>query len=260
MTKKTTTEILHKKFDARHVNACVQYFVEATEKYVAADFDGVALKAGKFVEAVTKALMIYCQRPFPANTRKFSAGNELRALEQLSVFSDTVRIVIPKALICIYEIVNNRGGRHDSTEINANEMDARIVIPLMSWVLAEMVRFCSDVTTTDTAMILIDEITNKTYPFFEDIDGRTYVNLEEAGAPDVALLLLYAAYPQGVLKSDLVDSIVRHGHKSSAAGMAVLRLKDFLDENNNVLKLRSIGRQKAEVLMKRFQAKQSMIK
>jgi hypothetical protein len=260
MTKQSTTEILQKKFDDRHATACVQYFLEATEKYAAGDAEGVALKAGKFVEAVTKALMVFCQRQMPTNTRKFSAGNELRALEPLTTFPDTVRLVIPKASIFIYEVVNNRGGRHDSTEINANEMDARVVVPLMSWVLAEMVRFSSDLKTTDAAMSLIDGITAKTYPFFEDIDGRTYVNLEHAGAPDIALLLLYAAYPEGISRSDLMISIVRHGHKPDAAKKAVKRSMDLFDENEGVLKLRALGRQKAEQLIKKFQAKQINIK
>jgi len=121
MSKTAIAEILQKKFDARHAHASVQYFIEATDKYAVGDAEGVALKAGKFVEAVTKALMVFCQRQLPANTRQFKAGNELRNLEPLATFPDTVRLVIPKASIFVYEVVNNRGGRHDSTDINANE-------------------------------------------------------------------------------------------------------------------------------------------
>jgi hypothetical protein len=255
MTQTLTKQILEKRFDTRNVDAFLKYAGEATGKYITEDFDGVALKAGKFVEAVTKALLVHCGKPLPDNARKFKAGVELKALENLGAFSDTIRIVIPKACIFIYEIVNNRGGRHDSAGIDANEMDARVIIPLLSWILAEMVRFCSDASDTNAAMRLIDGITNKIYPFFEDIDGRTYVNLEKTGAPEVALLLLYSAYPKAVRRTDLIDSIVRHRHKTSAANMAVRRMSTLYDEADSMLTLRATGRLKAEDLMQRLQSK-----
>lgn len=251
MSERQAKQILIKKFAARHVDACLKYFSEATEKYVAEDLDGVALKAGKFVEAVTKALMIHGGKALPDNSRKFKAGVELRALEQLdsTVYSDIVRIVIPKACIFIFEIVNNRGGRHDAADIDANEMDARVVIPLMSWVLAEMVRFSGGSNDTDAAMGLIDELTNKVYPYFEDIDGRTYVNVKKASAPEIALLLLYAVYPARIRRDELIASIMRHGMSRGAAQMAASRVMALVDESNGALKLRSAGRQKAEGLL-----------
>jgi len=104
-------------------------------------------------------------------------------------------------------------------------------------------------------MRLIDGMTTKTYPFLENIDGRTYVNIENTGAPDVALLLLYEAYPEATSRVNLVESIQRHGHKANAAGMAINRMKNLLDDDNDMLKLRAIGRQKAEQLIEKLQVK-----
>jgi hypothetical protein len=172
MNDKQVRALLVQKFEARHIDASLKHFVAAREKYIEEDWDGVALKAGKFVEAVTKALMIGCGKTVPTG-RHFQAGKELRQLEPLATYPDVLRIVIPKACIFIYEIVNNRGGRHDATDIDANAMDATVVIPLMSWVLGEMVRFCSAGGDTDGAMTVIEELTHKLYPYFENIDGRT---------------------------------------------------------------------------------------
>jgi hypothetical protein len=115
MSDKEARKLLTQKFETRHIDACLKHFIATSEKYISEDWDGVALKAGKFVEAVTKALMIHCGKTLPAKARQFKAGSELRALEQVnsSMYSDAVRIVIPKACIFVYEIVNNRGGRHD---------------------------------------------------------------------------------------------------------------------------------------------------
>lgn len=240
------------EFDPRHTDAFLRHFVAGREKYIAEDWDGLALKAGKFVEAVTKALMIKCGKVVPV-ARHFQAGRELKQLEQLSNSPDVLRIVIPKACIFIYEIVNNRGGRHDATDVDANAMDATAIVPLMSWVLGEMVRFCSAGTDTETAMAVVEELTYKVYPHFENIDGRMYVNIEKIKAPEAALLLLYRSYPTRMTRQDLVEAVTRHGSTPSAAYMAVHRLKNLVDDDNGNWKLRGTGREKAEDLLRRLQ-------
>jgi hypothetical protein len=256
MTEQIAKAILTQKFEAKHVDACLKHFADANEKFALEEWDGVALKAGKFVEAVTKALMRAGGKNLP-NARQFKAGNELRQLEQLpaALHSDIVRIVIPKACIFIYEIVNNRGGRHDAADINANEMDAKAVIPLASWVLAEMIRYCGAGHDTDAAMELIEGLSNKAFPDFENIDGRPYVNIEKLGATDLALLLLYVSYPRRISRRALVDATKRHGIKASAAEVAVHRQKDVVDDDNGEWKLRTTGRRKAEQLLRTLRSK-----
>lgn len=256
MSEKIAKAILTKKFEAKHIDACLKHFADATEKFALEDWDWVALKAGKFVEATTKALMRSSGKSLPG-ARQFKAGNELRSLEQLpsATHSDTVRIVIPKACIFVYEIVNNRGGRHDAVEIDANEMDAKAVIPMVSWILAEMIRYSGAGYNTDAAMELIEGLSNKAFPEFETIDGRPYVNFDEIGATDLALLLLYRSYPRRIGRRTLVDAVKRHGIKTNAAETAAHRQKDVVDDDNGEWKLRAAGRQKAELLLKKLRSK-----
>src|SRR5579863_771234 len=253
MSEKKAEAFLEKKFDRERVTALLGHFDLMLEKFVNGDDEGVLVKAGKFVEAATKALMIYGGKQLPP-PRKFKAGVELRALEQLPAtgYSDTIRFAIPKACLYAYEIASNRGGRHDSSDIDANPMDARVVVPILSWVLAEMVRYSSGTPDTTEAMSIIDELTKKRYPYFEEIDGRTYLNLRNASAPNVALLLLYRAYPKRVNRSDLIAAIRRHGHKAHAAEVAVSRISDEVDEFAGALKLRVNGVQKAEDTLKKL--------
>ena len=254
MSEHLVRALLVKEFESRHVDACLKHFVAATEKFIAEDWDAVALKAGKFVEATTKCLMIRCGKTPPA-ARKFSAGQELRQLEQLGTMPDVLRIVIPKACIFVYEIVNNRGGRHDAGDVDANAMDATVVMPILSWVLAELVRFSSAGGDTRSAATLIEELTRKVAPFFEDIDGRTYVNRSRVKVSDLALLLLYSSYPRRMKRQDLVDSVRRHGSSASAATTAVHRLKTSVDDDSGQWKLRGIGRQRAEEVLRKLAPK-----
>lgn len=246
--------ILRTKFASVHVEAALKHFSAAIGKFVSGDWEGTSQKAGKFVEAVTKALMLFCQKRID-NPRKFSAGKELQQLQQSSAYPDAIRLLIPRAGILVYDIVSNRGGRHDPHDVDANEMDATAVVPIISWILAEMVRFCSG-SDPSTAMKLIKELATKTYPYFEEIGGRPYVNLD--GKPgEIALLILYSIYPDRLRRQELVDLVIRHGIGKSAATSAVHRLKKVVDDNDGEWMLRGKGREQAEALLKKIGTKKT---
>ncbi|MEK7621621.1 MAG: hypothetical protein AAB415_00400 [Patescibacteria group bacterium] len=247
---KEIRSILITVFSAKQVDSLLKYFLDGAKKYRSGDWEGVGIKAGKFVEAVVKCLMIYCGQSVPA-ARKFKAGVALKNLETLnSSYSEVVRIVIPKSCLFLYEIASNRGGRHDADDVDANEMDAKAVIPLMSWVVAEIVRFSNAETTTPADIsALIESLSEKIYPSFEEIDGRPYINFDRLSAPEIGLLLLYFKYPHRIERQVLVDAIKRHGPKKNAAEVAAHRLKSLVDDDNGVWKLRGLGRQKAETFL-----------
>jgi len=237
-------------FSPRHIGTMLKYYEEAVQKYQRGDWDGVSLKGGKFVESITKALAAYCSVSLPTE-RHFKAGNILKSLEQLSsvAFDDVVRIVIPKACLLIYEIVNNRGGRHDSDNIDPNSTDSEVIMPVMSWTLAELFRFASKGNDPVEAKMLIESLTKRMYPHFEEIDGRPYINIDDLSASSIALLILYYKYPMRLLKSDLTEFVGRHGFKPSAVSMGISRISSFVDEENGSIKLRSNGLQECDIIL-----------
>jgi hypothetical protein len=237
---------LKAQFAPTHIDAALKHYSGAIEKYVVGDWEGAIQKAGKFVEAVTKSLFLFCGGTI-ANARHFKAGIELRQLEQRAGYPDAVRIAIPRAAAAVYEIANNRGARHDAHDIEANEMDATMVMPTVSWILAEMIRFAG-AGDPASAMALTKEFTRKRYPYFEEISGRPYVNLN--GTPgEIALLIMYSLYPKRIRRSDLVDMVKRHGSSQSAATAAVHRMKNLVDDENGMWLLRGAGRQTAEAVL-----------
>lgn len=250
ISKVKVKTILEQEFEKVHVKAILKHFIDSKEKYRIGDPEGSISKSAKFVEAVTKALMIYCGKTL-TGTRRFRASNNLRALEQEpSSINDTIRIVIPKCCLFIYEIANNRGARHDPDGIDPNEIDANIVDMSISWTLGELIRFASrrDKDPKE-AQELVEALTGKIYPFFEEIDGRFYVNLQGLSAEKTALLILYGLYPHRIGKEILCDLVVRHGFSSNNSEMAFSRVKNLCDIDDNGIKLRSIGRQKAEQVL-----------
>lgn len=237
-------------FDAKHVATALKYYSETVEKHQNGDWEAVSLKGGKFVESTTKMLAIYCGVTLPQQ-RFFKAGNMLKSLEQLdpSTFRDTVRIVIPKACLLIYEIVNNRGGRHAADDIDSNSMDTEVIMPVMSWILAELFRFSSKGADPESAKIIIQSVTKRIYPRFEEIDGRPYINIKNLDGLSVAILILYYRYPSRIIRRDLVKFVERHGFKNSSANTSVYRAMGLVDDQNAGLKLRGIGIERAEEIL-----------
>lgn len=250
MSKAKVRAALVTQFKASHVDACLKYYEAATQNFIARKWDRVAQDLGKFTEAVTKAIMAFGNITPTSAGRQFKVTNELRRFENFQPpLPEVLRMVVPKALIFTTELVNNRLGRHD-TELDPHEMDAAAVMPMASWVLSELVRFCSTSIDRDEATALIQELTAKLVPFFEVIDGRIYVrNGHELKAEEVALLLLYHAYPVRLERAELVKGVKRHGIPESSAYAGVGKLTKLVDNAGATWVLRQGGREKAEALM-----------
>lgn len=241
--------ILVSKFPDKHVRSLLNHFGIAVEKYREEDWEGAIAKIGKFIEATLKAIWIHCGQTLPSS-RQFKVGTVVNQLANLTAFDDSLRLVIPRACTFAYDISSNRGVRHDPDEIDPNKMDAMVVIPTASWILAELVRYAdAGSSTPEITADLVDELVEKKFPLFEVIDGRTYINVAKLKAPEIGLLLLYAAYPKRLKREDLIDQICRHGVKKNAAAVAVNRMKNLADDDNGSWKLRGTGRKRASEIL-----------
>lgn len=244
--------LLTAQFPTQHTTAALKHHREAVNKYQAGDWEGSLLKGGKFVEAVMKALLTHGGLSVPPS-RRFKVGGAVRSLGQLSSNVDeVVRLLIPRACMFIYDIVSNRGTRHDPDQIDPNKMDASVVISVISWILAEMVRFAAQNTAnTVEAVEIVEGLTEKKSPYFEEIEGRTYVNLGGLTPRELALLLLYVRYPRRISRRDLSAAIKRHGIRGSKVDVALTRLKDIVDDDDGEWRIRQIGREEAERILSR---------
>jgi len=254
MNNKEEIKNLLKVFNSKYVASLVNHFDVSIKNFENRDWETCIQKAGKFVEAVIKALANYSQIPIPQG-RDFKVSKlveELRKADQ-SKYDDTIRLLIPRGCVFIYDISSNRGARHDPDEIDPNEMDAVVAVQNISWILAEMVRFSQKGSLEpDQAVKLVQKLTEKKYPTFEEIDGRLYINKEGLSAPETAMLLLNFKYPNRVSKQNLIDMLIRHRFTRENSKMAIFRLSKYVDEDaEGKVKLRGIGRKKADLLLNR---------
>ncbi len=246
--------LLKQKFETKRVSSVVQYFISSTQKFEQGDWDTSLSKAGKFIEATIKMLWIYTGKSLPIKQKDFKAGVfAQKIIDQVNtseISEDGVRLEIPRASIFIYDITSNRGSRHDSDEIAPNEMDASTILPMCSWILAELVRFTTKKSIdTEKAKKIIGSLIERKYPIFEEIDDRVYVDHKKfKSANECGLLILYKVYPNRIAKNKFTDCLKRHNFKQSAIKFDRLSNYIDIDKHDNIL-LRATGRQKAEEIL-----------
>lgn len=249
---KNIKSVLNKTFSPIHITSALKHYVDAVTKYQQEDWENSLLKAGKFIESILKALYIFSGNTLPPN-RQFKVSIIIQKLGQLSnSVHDSIRLTIPRASTFVYDVVSNRGARHDSDDFDPSKMDASVVIPTISWILAELIRFSNKTSPNDDdVMGLTESLMEKRHPQYETIDGRTYVNHKGLSAKDTALLLLYATYPSRVARKELAAAISRHNvYSKNAVAVALTNMKDLVDDDGNASwKLREIGRQKARRIL-----------
>ena len=227
MSDDTIGTMLYASFPKKHVGALLRHFKKAADECQNSHWEDCIAKAGKFIEAVLKALYVCAQHQPAPSGKAFKADsiiNTLHGLQQGSA-DDTIRILIPRACRFVYEVASNRGGRHDPDEIDPNEMDATTAMSLCSWILAEMIRFAQkgavDLAAAKTA---ISQLLEKKFPLVEDIDGRIYFHGRNKSAPDVAIVALAHKHPARVRKAALIDIVKRNGFTEANAKVAVSRI------------------------------------
>ena len=116
-----------------------------------------------------------------------------RALEQApSTFPRSVRIQIPRMLVALYEIRNNRRVGHVGGDVDPNHMDAVAVVYMAKWLVAELVRIFHDVDMR-TASEIVDALVEREIPIVWSVDEKKKRVLSaNMSRPRKTLLLLYA--------------------------------------------------------------------
>jgi hypothetical protein len=253
MAKKRLLELLVPPFPKKNITASLCHYTELVSDFQAGRWENCLAMVGKLVEAVLKALYIHVGET-PPSGRGFKADTIINGLasKPQGTCDDSIRLLIPRACRFIYDIVSNRGGRHDPDEVDPNEMDARVSVPICSWILAEMVRVSQKGTINlEDVKALVDSLTAKKYPYIEEIEGRYYYHFEGLSAPDLALLALARNHPRRIAKQDLISTIRRNGFSLSNAQKAVQRISRLVDDDGSgQLRLLIPGLNKADEIMK----------
>lgn len=163
------------------------------------------LNGGKLCEVVYSILKGYTDSSYPVMASKpTDMVAACRQLEQApSTFPRSVRIQIPRVLIALYEVRNNRGVGHVGGEVDPNHMDALMVLHSAKWVMAELIRIFHNVDT-DMASTVVEALSERETPLIWNIDGKKRVLSDKFKMREKVLLLLYSEVSR-VTEAELVQ-------------------------------------------------------
>jgi hypothetical protein len=173
-------------------------------RWEAAELDGA-----RFCEIVYTILAGYLDgQTYPASASK--PGDMKVACENLgrlprSAGPDAARVTIPRILVGLYQVRNNRGVAHVGGEVSANHMDATYVLHASRWIMAELVRMFHD-TDVATATKIVDALVDRTLPIVWQVGGIRRILDKSLSLADSTLLLLYGE-PSGSKDADLARDL-----------------------------------------------------
>jgi hypothetical protein len=193
------------KFRERIISAYLELKRRYSEARYSAAWDVSGLSAGKFCEAVFRYLqyeLTGSSIPFGTHITNFT--DECRKLITLPVSTgnESLRIIIPRALVFLYTLRGKRGIGHVGGDVEANQIDAETVVRTCDWVICELIRIYHNLSLED-AQGLVDAIAVRTIPDVWEVAGKKRVLRTDLSFKDKVLLLLYSDPQSGALVEDL---------------------------------------------------------
>ena len=172
------------------------------------------LNGGKLCEVAYSVLRGHVDGKFPKKaTKPRNMVDACKALESAdaTVFPRSVRIQIPRLLVALYEIRNNRGVGHVGGDVDPNHMDATVVLQCSKWIVAELVRVFHQVDTAEATRV-VDDLVQKTVPVVWEVSDARRVLTPGLSMKDQTLLLLYSV--GGSVPEKQLLSWVEHSNPS----------------------------------------------
>jgi hypothetical protein len=199
-------------------------FDKITNNYREGRWEASELDGGRFSEIAYSILKGYGSGTYPASASKpANMKAACESLEQLPAaqFPRSVRITVPRILVALYEVRNNRGVGHVGADVNSNHMDAEYVLHSAQWVMAEFVRIFHGLSV-DEATATVDALVERTTPTIWKVGEAKRVLNTSLSLADKTLLLLYSS-TGAVHDKDLADWLELEKQTLSSYKARVLR-------------------------------------
>jgi hypothetical protein len=182
------------------------------------------LNGGKLCEVVYSIVRGHVDGQMPNKASKpQNMVDACRKLERETSLPRSLRIQIPRMVVALYEIRNNRGVGHVGGDVDPNHMDAVTVLAMAKWLVAELVRVFHNVDTA-TAAAIAEALVEREVPLIWRVGDKERVLNARMTLREKALLHLYSAVGP-VSEGDLISwieparpadfrrDVLRKGHK-----------------------------------------------
>lgn len=190
----------------------LQAFAEIVRNFAQGRWEPAELNGGKFAEAAYSVCEGLVTGSMPSRAQKPSnMMDACKALEKTSA-PRPIRIQIPRMLVALYEIRNNRSIGHVGGDVDPNHMDAVCVLQMAKWVMAELVRALHQMPVDDAAA-LVDALVERETPLVWKVGGKRRVLEPKMSMKDRTLLLLHGVV--GSVSEEEIRDWVEHSNSTN---------------------------------------------
>lgn len=196
---------LASKLDSKLVHELLEAHAEAKRNYYLGGLRLSAVEGGRFCEAAFRLLQDITQsKHTPLGKSLPNTDSLILQLSQLdsSKFNDSIRLHIPRSLRLVYDIRNKRDAAHLADGIDPNLQDATLVVTVLDWVLAELIRLYHKVPA-NTASKIVQGIVKRVAPVVQDFNGFLKILNPKLGVSDHCAVLLYQRGEDGATYEEL---------------------------------------------------------
>ena len=189
----------------------IDTYIELKKRHVKSffndEYDSVGLSSGKFCEIIFRFLeneVLKKYTPFDKHISNFPA--ELNKITQSASGqgNESLRVIIPRALVFIYTLRNKRGIGHIGGEIEANSIDIGTIVKSADWVICELIRLYHKLSL-DEAQLVIDSLNMKMLPEIWKVDNNRRVIKSGLTFRQKVLILLYNELANKASLKELYD-------------------------------------------------------
>lgn len=183
----------------------IKSFLDVKRRLAEGQDESLGLAAGKFCETVLRLLqdqILKTHIPFGDKIPDFSVECRKLIESPKSAGVESLRIVMPRALIFVYTLRNKRGIGHVGGDIDANRIDAATIARSCDWVMCELIRVYHRLSLED-AQDLIDGLSQRNIPEIWDVGGKKRILRQGLDFRQQVLLLCYQEHRSAVLSEDL---------------------------------------------------------
>lgn len=234
------------KFRTKILESYLEIKRRYREAQYTSGFDSPGLSAGKFCESVIR----YLQHELTGQSIRFGKhipnfADECRKLIMLPATSgvESLRIVIPRALVFLFTMRGKRGIGHVGGDVEANGIDIATIVRVCDWVLAELIRVNHDLSLEE-AQAIVDSIAIKDLPDIWEVAGKKRVLKSGLSYKQKVLLLLYSQ-PESFAYTEDLFSWTEHSNltvfrRDVLKQLHKAKLVEF-DSEENVVHLSPLG-------------------
>ena len=167
--------------------------------------DLAGLNAGKFCEAVLRLAqnaVLGTFTPFGQKIANFADDCRKIITATAPAVPESVRVLIPRALVFVYTMRNKRGIGHVGGDVDANGIDVATMTRVADWIVCELIRVYHKLSLEE-AQDLVDSLAIRAMPDIWEVNGKRRVLRKGLNIRSQTLLLLYSDPSSALLDDDL---------------------------------------------------------